>query len=245
MKIVDAYWEKRNLGVETKEIIVSASDNISDLKEVLRSFSSVSNSYIIVKIPTGIPEYVQLLTDNGFYFVESLFEVSLNIKEAQVPVSLKRFDSLLSYNQLISVDEIKRLENEIRKGIFTSDRIALTPQFGIDIAAKRYINWINDEIDKGAKVFEIIFKTTPIGFFALKPLSNNRYDNFLAGMYVNKNNFGFGFSILSKPLEEVKKINGDYILTHISSNNLKVVKLYAQFGYMTTDIMYVMSRINV
>jgi hypothetical protein len=242
MKIIDAYWEKRNLGIDTKEIIVSASDSILDLEQVTKSFSSASKLYVVVKIPTGIPEYIQLLTENGFCFVETLFEVSINIKDVQLPYTLKKFDSLLSYHELNDKVEIDRLYTEIKKGIFTSDRIALHPLFGIDIAAKRYINWLNDEIEKGAKIFEITYKTIHIGFFALKYLSENKYDNFLAGMYVNKENFGYGFSILSKPIEEVRKQKGNCITTHISSNNLKIMRLYFQFGFIPTDVVYVMSK---
>jgi hypothetical protein len=244
MKIIDAYWEKRNLGIDTKEIVVSASDSISDLIETIQSFSNISQLYIVVKIPTGIPEYIQFLIEQGFCFVESLFEVSLNVKSACVPDILKKFDSLLSYHQLNNETEMERLKNEIKKGIFVSDRIALNPQFGTKIAAVRYINWINDEIAKGAKVFEIIYKTTPIGFFALKRLAENEYDNFLGGMYVNQENFGYGFSILSKSIEEVKKQHGKSITTHISSNNIKVMRLYFQFGFVPTDIVYVMSKIS-
>jgi hypothetical protein len=166
------------------------------------------------------------------------------MKNAHIPEILIKFDNLLSYRQLNDKTEIGRLENEIKKGIFISDRIALNSQFGIEKAAVRYMNWINDEVVKGAKVFEIIYKTTPIGFFTLKCLAENKYDNFLAGMYVNQENFGYGFSILSKSIEEVKKQHGKSITTHISSNNIEVMRLYFQFGFVPTDVVYVMSKIS-
>ena len=244
MKIVDAYWEKRNLGIDTKEITIESTDSIAELKKTLNFLKDDIKQYIVVKLPIGKPESIQLLTEFGFIFTESLFEVSLDLKKYTLPKIFEKFDVMLSCCQISSDDDLKRLEKELYKGVFETDRIALNPMFGIEVAAKRYMNWIQDEIKKEAKIFEIRHKNEALGFFAIKPLSANKYSVFLAGMYLNKDNAFFGFSILSKSIEEILKMGGKSIKTHISSNNLSVVRLYAQFGFIPSNICYVMSRIS-
>jgi hypothetical protein len=243
MKIIDAFWEKRNLGVETKEIILSGTDSLLDVENVLNSLSSAKR-YIVVKIPAGKPDFIKLLTDRGFCFVETLFEVSLRITDFQLPKSFKRFDNLLSYKKLTTNEDFERLEKEIYRGIFTTDRIALDSNFGIEIASIRYINWIKDELQNGNEIFEILHKEKPIGFFALKKISEGKYDNFLAGMYQREFNTGFGFSILSKPIIELSNRQAEFYITHISSNNPAIIRLYFNFGFSPVEIVYVMTKLS-
>jgi len=243
MQVIDAVWEKRNLGVETKEIILHRNDSLSDVENILESIYS-KNQYTVVKIPVRKPDFIRFFTNKGFCFVESLFGISRSIDEFQLPKSIKRFDDMLIYKKMTTHSDFERLENEIKKGIFTTDRIALDVNFGIDIAATRYINWIRDELKNGSEVFEIFYKERPIGFFSLKEISNKKYDNFLAGMYLSDENMGFGFSILSKPIIELSKRQAKYYVTHVSSNNLPVMNLYFYFGFIPNDVVYVMTKIS-
>ena len=243
MQIIDAFWEKRNIGIKTTEIILSNADALSDIENVLNSLSC-ERQYIVVKLPVGRPDFIKFLTDRKFYFVESLFEVLLCVADFQLPISLKRFDDMLSYKKMTSDNDFQRLETEIKKGIFTTDRISLDVHFGIDISMVRYINWLKDEVRKGSEIFEILYKEKEIGFFALKNLSDGKYDNFLAGMYKNELNMGFGFSILSKPMLELSNGQAKVYVTHISSNNLAVMRLYFSFGFTPTDIVYVMTKLS-
>ena len=242
MKIIDAFWEKRNLGIETKEIILSADDTLLDIDTFLNSLSS-EKQYIVIKMPVGKLDFIKFLTEKGFYFVESLFEMSIRIETFHLPASLKRFDDMLFYDNLTTDNALKRLEKEIQKGIFTTDRIALDKNFGIDVAAMRYVNWIKDEMKKGSEVFEILYKENPIGFFTLKKLSNGNYDNFLSGMYRDERNIGFGFSIISKPILELKRRKAFLYVSHVSSNNLPALRLANSFGFLLEDISYVMIKI--
>jgi len=242
MKAIDAFWEKRNLGIDTKELILNKNDSLSEIENILSQLSSVKQ-YIVAKIPVGRPDFIKFLTDEGFCFVESLFEITLRIEAFQLPKSLKRIDDMLMYRKLTTGADFERLEREIKRGIFTTDRIALDANFGIDVAAIRYINWINDEVRNGSEVFEILYKENPIGFFTLKNLSNGRYDGFLTGMYHSERNLGFGFSVLSKQIKELRKRQAKFCVSHISSNNLPIMRLCLSFGFSPTDIVYVMTKI--
>ena len=66
MKIIDAVWEKRNLGVETVEFVVENSDTEIVMGEILEA----EKQYNVVKLPTNKPELMKLLQENGYRFVE-------------------------------------------------------------------------------------------------------------------------------------------------------------------------------
>jgi len=242
MQVIDAFWEKRNLGVEAKEIILDNNDLLSDIENMLNLLSS-EKQYIVIKVPVGKPDFIRLLTDKGFYFIESLFEAMLCVEEFKLPKTLKRFDDMLMYKKLTTGDDFERLEKEIKKGIFTTDRIALDLNFGIDISALRYANWIKDEIQKGGEAYEILYRENPIGFFTLKKHPDGIWDNFLSGMYRGVQNNGFGFSLYSKPIVELNKRQAKYYIAHVSSNNLAVVRLCFSFGFSLRNIFYVMTKI--
>jgi hypothetical protein len=239
MRIIDAFWEKRNLGVSCKEIVIENSDSVQDVNTVLCNLIDVD--YVVFKVPSGGLEYISLLSKHEFCFIETLYEMSLNVDSFKIPKQLVRFNENVKY-RLFPSSNLNNLDIELKKGIFKTDRIAMDFRFGIDMAANRYSNWIEDEVAKGSWLYEMHYNEMPIGFFTLKHFGENSYNNFLAGMYVRESNFGFGFSILSKPIEEVKNRNGKYLIAHISSNNLPVVRLYAQFGFIPNDLHYIMIK---
>jgi len=243
MEIIDAFWEKRNLGIETKEIILHADDSVSVIEHFFDSLSS-EKLYLVVKVPVGRHDFIHFLTRKGFCFVESLFKMSIRLDTFRLPESFRRFDDKLKYKILTTVDDFKRLETEIKKGIFVTDRIAIDANFGIEVASNRYFNWIKDEIQKGSEVFEILYRETAIGFFTLKNVSNGKYNGFLAGMYRNDYSLGFGFSILSKPIIELKNRKAKIYFGHVSSNNLPIMRLLINFGYLPDEVFYVMTKIN-
>lgn len=239
MQIIDAYWEQRNLGTTCKEVILEPSDSIDALQMFIQDAGNVG--YMVLKVPAGGVKFLQFLSGHGFIFIESLNEVTLNLSGYKMSPKIERFDKNINYRRL-PFDELDRLGAEIKKGIFNTDRIALDGHFGVDIAANRYFNWIKDEVAIGNSVYETSCKATPLGFFALKQTKKGVFDIFLAGMYLNPANFGFGFSILSKSIEEVKRQGGEFITTHISSNNIRVFRLYLQFGFVLDKISYVMIK---
>ena len=239
MKIVDAFWEKRNLGVRSTEITIEIDDTIQDLESLLSNLKNPE--YVVFKIPSGGVEFLRMLTKNGFYINETLSEMCLDVENYIVPKNLARYDNKINY-KMIPDKDLEQLGIELMKGIFNTDRIALDPLFGIDIAAKRYFNWIKDEVNKGNHIYEILYNENPIGFFCFKQVGENAYDNFLAGMYASRSNFGLGFSTITKSIEELKNRNGRYLITHVSSNNMSVIRLYAQIGFMLNNMCYIMTK---
>lgn len=237
MKIIDTFWEKRNLGVSSKEIIISKSDTIEELKKLLPQL--IDTEYLIVKVPSPFVYFIEYLTAEGFEFIETIIETSLDLDRFKIPIILEKINTKVTYHEMI---EFNLLFDEINKGIFNTDRIALDSKFGIDYSSRRYINWLKDELEKGNKIYNIILKDTNVGFFALKKINDEIYDNFLAGLYLNDKNFGLGFSIITKAIEEIRNRGGKRYTTHISTNNVAVFKIYSQLGFIPQEVHYVLKK---
>ena len=214
-------------------------DNIADFVETIKTIENVK--YFVVKTPSGYFELAKQLNENGFYFIESIHEISLTIKDYILPNKLSKLNNLISYN-IVNDARIDFVCNQIKKGIFTTDRIALDKNFGIEISNLRYSNWVKDEYNNKNNIFEIAFGEKRVGFFGLKEKSKFTYEIFLGGIYVEMQNFGLGFSIITKAIEEVVSKQGKQIITHISSNNIQIMRLYTQLGFSPIDIKNVLIK---
>lgn len=233
MKVIDAYWEKRNLGVKTIEIEYEKSDVFSNFVLSLDSMNDAK--YIVVKVPTGEFELNKELNKRGYYFIESTIEISMAIKEYSLPKKFEKLNSQISYH-LVNGTKIDFLCDEIKKGVFSTDRIALDNKFGKEVSNMRYSNWIYDEFQNKSSIYEIRFGKKDIGFFGLKENSNLTFEIFLGGIYPEMQNFGLGFSIITKSIEEIIQRKGKQLITHISSNNMQIIRLYTQLGFSPIEI---------
>lgn len=238
MKIVDAFWEKRNLGVNCKEITFEVNDTVDTLKAAIINNSA---NYMVVKIPTDRPELLFKLPEWGFSFVECILRMEHDLKNIQLPKIWERLNNDIRYYPMNEID-MEQLFREIENGLFSTDRICIDPYFSKKVAARRYINWIKDEMRMGSDVYKICFKEEAIGFFTFKETENDIYFPFLAGLYTKYLNSGMGFAINLKALEEAIARKGRKIYGYISTNNPSVVKIQYTLGYTLTNIQYVFIR---
>jgi len=141
-------------------------------------------------------------------------------------------------------EDLLVLIEEINNGLFRSDRIILDHHFESGLAAKRYTNWIKDELNRTTQVYKILHKKDSIGFFTFKASGPQVYYPFLAGLYSKYSNSGLGFTTIRKPIEEVIKRNGKTISTFASTNNPYVVRAHLQQGFSIDETQYVFVKHN-
>ncbi len=225
MKIIHAHWEKRNLGVQTVEVEIKENDTLEEVKQCL---SEIQGEYIVVKIPTHMAKLSFLIQEYGFYYVEDMALMSSNLKAVQRNSVIQRlYDEIISC-EMDKVDYLQ-LYQEIRKGLFSTDRVSIDPMFTKEQAAERYIGWIHDELEKGTSLYKYVYRGNIIGFFALKEIAQGRYTSFLGGIYLEYRKGGIG-SIVKVP-ETVKKLGGKRVETYVSLNNLVQVRSLLMNGY--------------
>lgn len=232
MKVTNATWEKRNLGVNCNEIKIEMSDTVDFIKKELPLNET---QYTVVKLPSGKFDVMFLLKELGYTYIESSINLVHDLKEIRLNPLQKRVMDSISYSKMNDKD-VDELFAEIQKGIFTTDRIYIDPYFTHEQAANRYINWISDEIDKGCNIFKLTYKNDSIGFFTFKDIGNNTCYPFLAGMYKDYLKSGLGISTIEKPLKEAIKENYKKISTYVSFNNLKILNVHILLGFKLNNV---------
>jgi len=235
VKVVEAVWEQRNLGVSCNEITIEKEDTA---ESVLMQIPYCQAQYIVVKVPTCRTDIMFALTEMQFSFVECAFHVTHDLKNYEVKGIQKRLIDAVQYS-LMDNNDLDVLFTEIRNGMFTTDRVCLDPYFSLETAANRYVGWISDELDRGSQVYKLTYKDKSIGFFTFKDIGNGVYYPFLAGMYKDSIKTGLGINTIAKPIYEAIKRNGRMISTYISSNNLNAVHVHASLNFKFNEISYV------
>lgn len=105
MKIVDAVWEKRNLGVETAEIVIEQNDSLEAVKNILNTMQA---EYMVLKIPAGRTEVMFAAEEEKFHFVEGIIHVTHNLKNITLSAIQRRIDTAVSYEKMTEKD-LKRI----------------------------------------------------------------------------------------------------------------------------------------
>lgn len=225
MRIIDAFWEKRNLGVEAAEIICNPGDEPATLQKTIESQTA---SYQVLKIPAGQTGLYAMAHDCGFRFIETQMEITTALDNFFPEKHLVGKLPQMSYAPMDGADK-KELASEFAKGIFHTDRISLDPHFSVAIANVRYKNWLDDALARGAVLFKVQFNKNTVGFFALSESEAGAGSAFLCGLYRHKRGQGLGRGIIYFPLLECLHRGLSFHTTYISLNNLPILNLHLQF----------------
>lgn len=238
MKIINAEWEKRNLGVRTIEIVFekNGDEEESVFEEIDHIIKKNRIQYAVCKVPTNSNKSIIELQKRGFFYIEN--QISLKCKLKECKRIIEKYDFLVEDTEYKKIDSVKELDvvcSEIEKGIFETDRIALDPLFGIEIANKRYSNWVCDLYNSGKSIYITMYKGTPIGFIVFGDKNSKCLDGIVGGLYNNYKNSGLGhyWKICSAKIIMGSNKNA---VTKVSSNNLDILKLHESFGYTVTNI---------
>jgi ribosomal protein S18 acetylase RimI-like enzyme len=237
MKIVNAVWEMRNLGVICTEVTIGHGD--SD-EGVLAQLSDLPAGYQVIKVPVARVDIMNSLHRANFAYVESSISVEHMLSINEPEGLFARMISASEYVKL-GIEEIDRVTSEIRSDMFKTDRVYLDPEFTHEQAANRYVNWMMDEISRGASVHELRVKKAGVGFFLFRDDAGIGYSA-LAGLYPSSKSPGFGNVLLHQVLVEARNRQLNRLDSHVSSNNLAVVKNHIEQGFRITDMHYVYVR---
>lgn len=244
MKIVNAEWELRNLGKRTVELTLEKADLLLEPRviydNIKKTETQLQSEYTVVKVPAGNPQIGMELQQNGFWHIE--MQLHLKAALADVISAIKKYDNLFedaSAQVISSEDDITYVQNEIRKGIFTTDRIALDPYFGVEIANQRYANWVEDEINRGSILSYTIINKQKVGFSLRR---NNQ--GLLGGVFTQYQKDNYGAECQIAGWRNLIHQGLETFYTAVSSNNLKILHLHEAFGYRVKSLSDVFVKHN-
>ena len=239
MKIVDCFWEQRNLNSKVAEITIESQDSFCDFE----SLSLSDNDYVVVKVPVNRPDFLFGLSKLKFVMIELQMDMVLkmnnfNIEDQFLAPILPDIDFL----HVDSSKELNELENKIVPGMFSTDRICLDPIYGHKIGCKRYVNWISDEYHRrSSELLWLLYQSNKVGYIMYKDDKGTSMRGLLGGLFKEYQDLGLGaLTPCALPLYVKKeKITVKRIKANISSNNQPVWDLYQHFGYKATNPHYV------
>ena len=238
MEIIDAYWEIENLGKRTAEINIEPKDSIEKVKEDLKRTQD-EYEYIVIKVPILNLEINKLLSEMGFYFVET--QMSLLRDLQQKFSNQKMIDFSEKRVRAEKINSVEQMYEEIFESfdsnMFVTDRIYLDKNFKKGSCEKRYKNWMLSTFEEN-ELYKLVCFENIVGFF-YGSFKDNCYYGLLGGIFSNYKNLGLGFSIIQKPLFEAKRRKKRWFRTKISSNNKNVLDIYQGFDFKVESIKYI------
>lgn len=238
MRLIDAFWEKRNLGLSVAEITFESGETPQQLDPNLFK----TYDYIVAKVPSGEVSTIHGLEQLGFRFLESQFDLSIRLNNIpQRPQSSDFLMKKITTSPLDSREQIEELVEHITPELFEVDRVSIDPEVGKTVGALRYKNWVLDEFNKG-NIFahRLHLGSTPIGFFILKKIGPSKLFAMLAGLFSQYKNKGLGLSIVQKPIDWAREQKYEEIVTRNSSNNSESFKIHLACGYRLDSISYLL-----
>lgn len=241
MKIIDAVWEERNLGVSTYEIKIEHGDTPED---VSRKYSELTEKqYMVVKIPSNCHWAIPFFQSKGYSFIEAAVTTKHDMKNCPIPPGMKRIFDRCSYSEMTE-DDIAVMYSEIDKGIFKTDRIYLDPFFPKGTSARRYKYWIADLISQRKCPYKVTYNNETIGFFLNKEIQPGVYDGILYGLYSNYEGTGFGVCVQYAGFVYCIDNGAKKSFGHVSASNIEVFRAVDLLGCKIDYVEYVFIKHN-
>ena len=117
MKIVNAVWEKRNIGCETTEVTFEQDDSLAEAEKLAKKLGT---EYIVLKIPSYRTDIMLTVQKYGYTYIEDMVYLVHYLGEVQRNRIEQRIYDAVSY-ELMNDDDILMLKEEIRCGLFESE----------------------------------------------------------------------------------------------------------------------------
>ena len=239
MKIIDAVWEKRNLGVTCYELQMEAGDCAEDIEKMLETLEE--RQYMVARVPSARYDLARLCQNKGYSFIEAAITLELNINKMNIPRRLLRICEKCSW-EVMDETGLGQLSGEIRKNIFQTDRVYFDPAFTKEQAARRYDLWVGDLVQEGHIPYKVMLNHEVAGFFLNKSISGTVFDGLLAATYDGYEGSGMGYCIQYAAIMSAKERGAEKYMGHVSGNNPAILKVLLSIGFSIKKLEYIFIR---
>lgn len=245
MQVVQATWEQRNLGKKVVELSIEPGE-CDDVSATVESAmrAEADCELAVVKLPKGYPAIIHELEERGHRFLETQLSLGLPLGESSptLPPAFAVIARRVKHSPVADTEELEQVLARIDPEMFTTDRVALDPLFGRDVAMSRYRNWLRDLHGKeNHALLRLHVGDNPVGFLQVAARERTLHA-LLGGVYVRFKGMGFGAGMLTAALEYGRELGCTRIETKVSSNNPDVLALYLALSFQITNIEYVLRR---
>ena len=244
MKVIDAYWEKRNLGLRVCEIAFKEDDffDVNTISNIEKLYD-----YLVAKIPEESVPLVHELENFGFRYLENQ-QVIYFLSEELLSIDKAWVDRFQNIKCAIVTDKIvlESICDHIKKGLYTKGRISADPEIEDGISDLRIVNWLKDIFEMGnALVYRLIKEENAIGYFVLEKMNNNHINIVQAGIFRGYQDKGLSFLLLYYILKTAFDFGFKGIFASISTGNRKTLNSISKFVHLTVKQTYIVMRKKV
>lgn len=229
MKIVEAFWEKRNLGVDCLELTAEAGDGPEQLA------AAGTASYTVLKVPSALPELMLAAQGMGFQVMEMQFHLTHGLKD------LPRDNGGAIRRPATAQEAALVLERVAGGDFFTTDRVCLDPAFSPALGGRRYANWIGDLLAAGETMTVLLSGGELVGFSATKR-RRDVLEQILVGVFPEAQGRGLGSCAVLSAIDEAVRTGCQRLETSVSSNNPRSLRTHLRAGYEISGLDYVLVR---
>ncbi len=241
MKIIDAFWEKRNLGLRVCELIFGSNDVIDHdiITEIENSYD-----YLIAKIPGNSTALMHDLEERGFRYLENQQVIYFQTDQfLKISKFWKNRFHEIQCARISEIDSLERICSEIRKGLYLDGRISADPLIEKGISDLRIVNWLRDLHTKSStSVYSLKKGDLLIGYFVLEDIGNNHLNIVQAGIFKEFQNKGFSFLLLYNILNTALVNGYKGIFASISTGNIKTLNSISRFVKFSVKDTFIVAR---
>jgi GNAT superfamily N-acetyltransferase len=242
VKIINAFWEKENIGLQTTEIIFAGGE---DLNEFIREKNH--NEHVVLKIPSHQLDIIHYCESIGYSFIEQQFELSKRLKKKDFPRTVEIIANDYRYEEVTTDENLQIILDEIDYGIFDTDRIYLDPLLGPKYSSKRYKNWLRTMYaDLQNKIY--LIKDTDdnnyIGFYCINISDPHVCKGILGSVFHEYKNSGIGVLFIYFAVKYATEQGFRRYATAVSSHNIAVMNLYQLLSFQINSSYVVLRRIK-
>ena len=198
------------------------------LPSCLCHLSAGCSCLVYSRIPSTAVASGRILTENGFYVVETLLEIYLNPARLTPIVQKQSLERQLRPARESDLPQIVA----IATSAFSNDRLHLDPNLPRDKADQRYANWVEQGVRTGEPVwiYEDVANGQCLGFFHCRQTALKAIDLSLAAVVREYQGSGIGAEMYQAVLTKYKEQGYRLATTRISVSNLGVLNLYARLA---------------
>ncbi len=241
MKITDAYWEERNLGLKVCELIFEPGEiiNHDKISEIEKSFD-----YVIAKIPGDSILQMHTLEETGYRYLENQQVIYFRTDQLKNINGLwkNRFPDI-HCARVLDEDILEKICEKIKSGLYLKGRISADPLLQEGVSDIRIVNWLKDlYVRKDATVYVIEKKIDPVGYFVLEKIDNAHLNIVQAGVFNEFQNKGYSFLLLFNIVKTAFENNFTGIFASVSANNIKTMNSISKFVNFSVRETYIVAR---
>lgn len=236
MQLLEATWDTRNLGMTTQELIIEPSDQVADIRVHLERMIA---EYQVVRVVEPVASVTNLLAEEMFIYSEQLSFWECTLGNIPASTLISRLPKVETHPA--NPESLDFVFQQINSGLFRTDRISKDPDFGVSVAGKRYVNWLRDEIDKGAIVYVTEFRQKRTGFFCLRLVDGNPKVA-LSGVFPETQVPGMGLSLQFEIQKTAHDAGCSTLQTVVSTDNTPALRAHIAAGFLWKGSQTVFTR---